>query len=378
MRPLNLILLDDEKLVRKSLIKIIDWSLPITLAKDFSNGREAVAWLEENPVHVDIVLTDSLMPEMDGVEFARWVGERYPDAMVIFFSGHSEYDLMRNAMRTKAFDYILKPVDRKVLNATLRNAVELLTGRDSLQSISDTVLQNILLGKLTVSDGLFPRTIEVSRVLWVNSVSESVLNHVSSVLDTLCKFHGVRMPEETKGHAFLCLGDGSELDDAFVAALDDALRSFDNVFLGISAPVSDENLHDAFLQAWQTALSLFSSRRLRSAVYADTEQNRLVCGIVAYINDHFLEQIGLQDIVDKFGYTYTYVSKLVTQALGTSFTDYITSLRLAKAKELLAVPSLKISLVSMNSGFSSTTYFNKVFKQTEGMTPLEYRQRICK
>lgn len=376
MKTLNVLLLDDEKLVRRSLIKIIDWSLPISLVGDFPNGRQAVEWLETTRTHIDIVLTDSLMPEMDGVEFARWVGERYPDALVIFFSGHSEYELMRDAMRTKAYDYILKPVDRNILNTTLKNAVDLLVERNSLQSISDSVLQNILLGKLSSFDALLPRSISVSRLLYINSMEEPIIQCVENLLIRFCRYHMIPFPFDPKGSVFLCLDPWSGGADFFVADLNEVLRSFDGVVVGISGPVCDMDLHGAFLQAWQVSRSLASSRRLCAAIYADTEQNRLLNGIIVYINGHYLEPIGLQEISDRFGYTYAYISRLLTQSLGKSFTDYITGLRLSRAKELLAVPTIKIATVAANSGFSSTTYFNKVFKQIEGMTPVEYRTQL--
>ena len=79
--------------------------------------------LQEEPV--DAILSDVVMPEMDGLEFLRRVKERSPDVPVILMSGQATLDTAVRATRLGALDFVEKPVGLERLLLTLRNALRL-------------------------------------------------------------------------------------------------------------------------------------------------------------------------------------------------------------------------------------------------------------
>ena len=64
------------------------------------------------------------MPVMDGVKFIKKVYEEFPQISVIIVSGYSDYEYTRQALLNRAFDYILKPIEKDELNKVLSNTIK--------------------------------------------------------------------------------------------------------------------------------------------------------------------------------------------------------------------------------------------------------------
>jgi len=95
---------------------------------------------------------------------------------------------------------------------------------------------------------------------------------------------------------------------------------------------------------------------------------------VAYIRQHYLEPISLQQVADQAHVSKNYFSILFKKTMGKNFIDYIIDLRILKAKELLGKTDLKIYEVAEQSGFNDVKYFSKLFKKMTGLSPVDYRE----
>ncbi len=96
--------------------------------------------------------------------------------------------------------------------------------------------------------------------------------------------------------------------------------------------------------------------------------------IVQYIRLHFAEDLSLDALAEKYCTTPQYLSKRIKQYLGINFLDYLSSLRIEKAKELLASGSKGINEIFEECGFISRNTFLRVFKKYTGVSPSEYRK----
>ena len=101
--------------------------------------------------------------------------------------------------------------------------------------------------------------------------------------------------------------------------------------------------------------------------------NKLISDITTFIDEHYSEDIALQDIASVLGYSDVYFCKLFKQNFGKNFITYLNEYRMAKAKELLANPLINIKDVGQKAGYRDANYFTRVFKRMVGMTPSEYR-----
>ena len=71
-----------------------------------------------------------------------------------------------------------------------------------------------------------------------------------------------------------------------------------------------------------------------------------------------------------------YFSKLFKEETDQTFVEYLTGLRVEKAKEMLISPAASIKEICMAVGYSDPNYFSRIFKKVTGRTPTEYRDHI--
>lgn len=105
---IKMMVVEDEKILREGICRIGNWETHgIEICGAVDNGVEALKEIEAH--EPDIILTDVVMPVMDGIELTRRVHEQYPDIKVILLSGHEEFEYVKKAMEYKACSYLLKP-----------------------------------------------------------------------------------------------------------------------------------------------------------------------------------------------------------------------------------------------------------------------------
>lgn len=122
------------------------------------------------------------------------------------------------------------------------------------------------------------------------------------------------------------------------------------------------------------ASNLFPNVRL----YKQKEYIQKFNSLMEYIDDHYMEDLNLEEIAESTGFSKYHFSRLFKQYTGFTFCDYLCHRRIKVAEELLARPDLSITEVALQAGFPSISTFNRLFKQYKNCTPSEYRSRNTK
>src|SRR5258706_9780438 len=116
----EILIIDDEKAIRKTLTEILSFEgYRIDEAPD---GEEGLKKFKNK--NYDLVLCDIKMPKLDGIEFLQKAGESNSDVPIIMISGHGNIEILVEAVKKGAFDYISKPHDLNRLLITIRNAMD--------------------------------------------------------------------------------------------------------------------------------------------------------------------------------------------------------------------------------------------------------------
>jgi two-component system, response regulator YesN len=103
----KIMVVDDEKLLRQGFIHITNWmNQNCIITGEASNGKEALELIEANCP--DILITDIVMPVMNGLDLIHTIKKNYSHIQVIVLSSYSEFQYVREAMKLGAVDYILK------------------------------------------------------------------------------------------------------------------------------------------------------------------------------------------------------------------------------------------------------------------------------
>lgn len=123
-------ILDDEVLIRKSIILKID-SSDYQVVFHSDDGELLIDYMKEKgPWSVDLVLVDIEMPLMNGFDVIDKVREINKDMIFVIISGHNDFNNMQNAIRKGVSDYILKPIRPDNLNEVMRKFHQKLIARE--------------------------------------------------------------------------------------------------------------------------------------------------------------------------------------------------------------------------------------------------------
>ncbi|MCC6094705.1 MAG: response regulator [Eubacterium sp.] len=120
----SLLIVDDEPLIRRGISKILNWKeLGVDRIYEAGNGKEALDIVRNN--QIDLVLTDIVMPFMDGIALAKELHSEFPKIQVVIASGHEDFEYARQSVDLGVCSYILKPMGAKTLFAKMS---EIITG----------------------------------------------------------------------------------------------------------------------------------------------------------------------------------------------------------------------------------------------------------
>ncbi|OGO81075.1 MAG: hypothetical protein A2Y21_03420 [Clostridiales bacterium GWC2_40_7] len=95
-----------------------------------------------------------------------------------------------------------------------------------------------------------------------------------------------------------------------------------------------------------------------------------------YIKENYYRKISLEDVAKYVYISPQYLSRKFKEVTGQQFVDYALNVKITRAKSLLKNSGIKVKDIAVQLGFSDYTYFCKVFKKYENITPLQYRAKF--
>ena len=162
----KVIIVEDDRIIRRSLCRAPWKQHGFVLAGEAANGESALALIEKEQPQV--VISDITMPFMNGLEMAKIIKKTSPHTKVIFLTGYEDFKYAQEAVKLKAFDYLLKPVKvenliEKVENAAAESNREMKKEKRFVDSLP--LLEQKFLRKMTnIQDA--PSTIDIEKELF--------------------------------------------------------------------------------------------------------------------------------------------------------------------------------------------------------------------
>ena len=157
----------------------------------------------------------------------------------------------------------------------------------------------------------------------------------------------------------------------------------------MGAAVSMEDAHAfLYLQALELA-SIFAKAR-RRLLHTELEANQKavpetvvktgvhqkVHEVALYLQTHIHESVSLEELAQRFFMSRSYLTRSFRNITGFSVVEYMTYIRIQKAQQLLRESDWSITEIADLCGFGNITYFEKVFKEATGQTPVQYRKNV--
>lgn len=143
---------------------------------------------------------------------------------------------------------------------------------------------------------------------------------------------------------------------------------------GESGRVADEPMAAGDASAGENTYVEIAIRQIREEREQST--TNMLGRAMAYMRERFGEELSLEDVAEHVHLNPYYFSKVFKQQTGETFIDYVTRLRIDKAKELMKDGELSMKEVCYSVGYKDPNYFSRVFKKVTGVTPSEYRSQL--
>jgi two-component system response regulator YesN len=302
-----------------------------------SNGEEAWSMIQE--VWPMLLITDIMMPELDGLSLCRKINEHGISLVSMIVSGYDNFQYAQKAMTYGVSEYLLKPLQFELLVEALHRSKGKL---ESLKDLNGYIVKFQAL--LDNRQGLQPK-----------QVLHKQAEHIQAVLKLGYTRHNLRISLlNIFEHKLKLLLDECDIGYKDVPAYD------------VSDDGSIVRYYTLLLEKWY----LSQNKAGKSSMPEVIEQS------CRYIKEHFKEDITLTEMAAFTHFSVSHFSTLFKKHTGSSLVNYVNGLKIGEAKRLLMTTSYSVSEITELVGFSTTPYFSRVFKTTVGMSPLEYRKRM--
>lgn len=133
--------------------------------------------------------------------------------------------------------------------------------------------------------------------------------------------------------------------------------------------LNKEDMYDFIQTNYDEIIDVMNKKRINSS-------NVFIAQVKQIIEEKAHTNLSINDIANEVFLAPTYICLLFKQETGVTINEYMTAIRIRKAKEFLACSDRKIYDICLSVGYTSPSYFTRLFKKSTGLTPSEYRDMI--
>ncbi len=332
-------IVEDDRLICEGLRDCFPWrELGAQVCGVCDNGKNALERILAE--EVDVVLTDIVLPGMDGIELGKALRERGWPGEMIMMSAFQNVDYVRGALKTQAVDFLFKPVQMSELREGVMRAVERVRNRRAVSPYDETVWREPLGAALETceQEALLHQLQEAWTILSSGTGDTEVVRARAGGVLAFCR-------------ELICL-------NAAERKLEEALERLENARSVAQLREEYERAVDSLSRVltenareWRFAVNV---HRMLKEDLQHTEAERLAAAL------H----------ISRASFYRLFIS-----AFAKSPSEYVLELRMREAGRLLLSTRLRTYEIAERVGYKDVNYFTRLFHQQTGMLPREYSER---
>lgn len=358
-------IVDDMEIMRVELKRLKIWGeeLGFIIVDEAKDGREAFEKLKRRKV--DLLITDIRMQVMDGIELLKEVIKSDLSSCVVFMSEYSEFEYARQALVYGAFDYIVKPIEAAKMEEMLLKVSEYLTEKriekEKIEKLEEQFEEKI--------ESFYTNEETELIIKLFKNVDLTVDEKASNLIETMAaafNYDFVKMVYILNRMLERLLEALEEIYPWLYKLID--ISRYKNVdFIKYGEFYKSK---ERFLEIIKELIMIISRFEFGNQVNSMVRQ---VCKIVL---EHVDGEISIKGISDELFLSTSYLSTLYKEKTGKSLIEYITMVKMERAKRLLNDLSMKNYEISEKLGYKDAEYFSKLFKKYTGTTPSDFRNNL--
>lgn len=338
-------IVEDEQIILKGIRSIIENSIiECEFIAECLSAEQGLELLAKNDIEYDIIITDIKMPKMSGIEFVKKIRQSNKNSSIIAVSGYDVFEYAVEMLRCEAVDYLLKPVDRKMLIASIKKA----------NNIAIAKKQKI--NKEYDNLGLTLRYY-LSKNLQKQEEDEALEQFKKYLRKRAFSIVCIKQPNFE--------GDGLIIkfpSFIYLVAFDDTIVAKDNISSSSDFFKLEDELYKAYSQC------------LRRFLDDDADNDKKILQAIKFIEKNYANNIDMAVVSNHVNMNYTLFSNIFKKYAGKNFVSYLKDIRIEKAKELILTTNKTIKQIGLEVGYKDDKRFFKTFKKSTGLSPKQYRK----
>ena len=348
----NILFADDDVAIGFLISKYHCWNeSDFQLKRVVTSGEKALEALRQESY--DLLITDIRMPGMDGLELIHEMRKQHLNTSVLLCSTYTDFQYAREGMRLGALDYIEKPLTEKKLCEALQFSEQFLERQKK-----DNPGQRQLSSEI----GSRKQSQFFESIWSLDERSEELLTEIIEELEK--KYEEEEGDKEKEKIAEILKVCYTEFMNQILSKFP-WLKKFNGITIEIRPDHYGEDAKE-ILQKTKEFIKKFQ-------VFHGDQVIASICSIIA----ENLQNDGVADVVsEKLDLSSDYIRVLFRNKTGVQFNRYLMLLKMEYAKQRLKSTNLKIYEISHECGYETIDYFTRLFKEYEGLTPVQYRKKV--
>lgn len=356
----QLIIVDDEPWSREVVKNLTEWErLGLSLVGEAEDGDEGLALLHR--LRPEIAIVDMRMPGIDGTDLLQAISEDFPETRIVVMSGHSDFAYLRQALRSRARDYLIKPIDPQELNRTLERCVS----------------------ELTAAYTARPTSMQTPVVFHDAAILEEYISHRHRIFAHLLELDQVRVRSALQGlQRFLETTAGGVMDDEMRSRIvHDFLLMMEEFVIRSDVAPDPVIFRRRNLEAMNPSdIAAGLAGIFDEAIDAIREARRFkdhldIGAVTEHIDHYFQEPLSLETVAKLFLVSKEHLSRTFREVRGETVNEYITRKRMEQACRFIVEDGVEIKETAFLVGYADLAYFYRVFKKHFGVPPGQVRQQ---
>ena len=329
----KVLVVDDDRLMQKTLMHIIENFDGFKVMDTLSSGEEALSYCKL--YEPDIIFMDIMMPGRDGLTIAREIKQSLPNTDICMMSAYQNIDFVKNALKMGIKEYLTKPISTQMI-ANILN--EYKHDEDDISAIYSEI-------KSIIDAKDFHLVYEKPRI-------------IASTISKTASGKKERIAEILKNIAKNLLAD--YLDNPY------GTEHFLELY-----PINEHLLTD------EIVIDMWLSKVIDHVYkYRFVRRYESVKLVFDFIDEHIKEYVSMLTVIENCHISQQYLLRLFKEQMKMSTLDYMQNRKIMLAKWYFYLGEYSTLDVATMLGYGDVGYFSKIFKKFEGITAYQYKNAM--